>query len=181
MRITMSGLPYSGKGELRGPLAKALSIPEFSVGDLRRLYAKEQGWTIEKLNEESEKDPIWDIRADKYQKDWAQNNPNFLLEGRLSYHFIPDSIKLFMNVSDEVAAQRAIVANRDSEKTYPTLKEQILANKRRCTSDCLRYFNLYGIQNCYDQQHFDIIINTNNSTIEEVLLKTIEKIKGFKK
>ncbi|MBT7706169.1 hypothetical protein HN747_01855 [archaeon] len=179
MRITMSGLPYAGKGELREPLAKVFGLQQFSVGDLRRLYAKGLGLTIEQLNTESEKDPIWDVKADEYQKDWAQENSNFLLEGRLSYHFIPDSIKLFLSVSDKVAAKRAQQAQRDSEHTYKTLRDRGMANRQRCTSDCIRYFNLYGIQNCYDEQHFDIIVNTDGLSKKEVLEETVRQIQEF--
>jgi cytidylate kinase len=179
MKITMSGLPYSGKGELRKSLAKELGLSQVSIGDIRRSYATEQGISIHKLNELSEQDPVWDTRADKYQRKWAQKNPNFLLEGRLSYHFIPDSIKLFLDVSPEVAAKRAMAAPRDSEKKCKTIAEQILVNQKRCESDRVRYFNLYGIEDCYDLENFDIVIDTDSLTIEEVLEKTVQEVRAL--
>ncbi len=179
MKITMSGLPYSGKGTLRKNLSDSLGLDEFSVGDIRRDYAIKEGISIHELNEKSEKNPKWDKDADTHQQEWAQKHKNFLLEGRLSYFFIPDSIKLFLDVSPNVAAVRAINDSRDSENKCKTIGEQIITNQKRCTSDCIRYFNIYGIKNCYDLNNFDIIIDTSKLTPEQVLRKTIEEIKLF--
>lgn len=179
MKITLSGLPYSGKGELSKGLVEVLKIPYFSVGDLRREYAQKEGLTIHELNEKAETDPTSDRLADEYQQAWAKRHENFILEGRLSYHFIKDSIKIFLTVSPEEAAKRALLSNRISELKETDLAKQIEKNQQRCDSDVRRYFSLNKIQNCYDPKNFDIIVNTTNLTKEEVLekiLKEIEKI-----
>lgn len=177
MKITLSGLPYSGKGVLGKKLAEILMIPYFSVGDLRREYAQKQGITIEKLNELSEKDSQWDKRADEYQVEWAKKQERFLLEGRLSYHFIPDSLKLFLTVSPEEAARRALLANRDSEKKAETLEAQINKNEERCQSDVRRYLALYGIENCYNQRNFEVVVDTTDLTPEEVLQRALTGVR----
>ena len=173
----MSGLPYSGKGVLGKRLAKALEIPYFSVGDLRREYAQKQGITITELNLQAETNPESDKKADEYQVEWARENEKFLLEGRLSYHFIPESIKLFLHVSPEEAARRALLDNRTSEEKARTLEEQIDKNQERCRSDVKRYNKLYGIGNCYNWKNFDIVIDTTRLTPEEVLEKALEEIR----
>ncbi len=177
MKITMSGLPYSGKGTLGKKLAEILIIPYFSVGDLRREYARNQGVTIERLNELAEKDPKWDRLADEYQIEWAKKQKSFLLEGRLSYHFIPESIKLFLTVSPEEAARRALLDNRNSEKKAETLEEQIIKNRERCQSDVRRYSTLYGIENCYDPKSFDIVIDSTKLSPEDVLQRALTTIR----
>lgn len=175
MRITISGFPGAGKGTLREKLSKDYNIPSFSVGDLRREYALTLGKEIQEFNKLSEKEPIWDIKADEYQKKWAEKKESFILEGRLSYHFFPESIRIFLDVAPEVGAERIISANRSSEKKY-SLDEQIIANKKRCESDIERYSKIYGIKNCYDENQFDIIVDTTKRTPNQVFRFVNKKI-----
>jgi cytidylate kinase len=181
MRITLSGGTYSGKGTLRRPLAKQLGLENLSAGDLRRSYAKKKGIDIHELNRLSEIDPIWDVKADEYQQEWSKKHPNFIIEGRISYHFIPDSIKIFLYVSPEIAAQRALKTTRESEKKRDNLFEQINANQIISKSDAKRYRKIYGIENCYDLAHFDIVIDTTPLTPRQVLKETLEQIAYFGK
>ncbi|MBC8435102.1 AAA family ATPase [archaeon] len=180
MKITLSGLPYSGKGELSKKLVPILKIPCFSVGDLRREYAQKKNITITQLNVLAEKDPQSDKLADEYQQAWAKEHQDFLLEGRLSYYFIKDSIKLFLTVSPEEAAKRALLDDRSSESKENSIEKQIEKNNKRCNSDVKRYFALHKIKNCYDPKNFDIIIDTTNLTKEEVLGRTLEELEKLK-
>ncbi len=179
MKITISGLPGAGKGELRKNIENEYSIKSFSVGDLRREFATQRGLTIQELNKIGETDPSTDKEADAYQQQWAQLQENFILEGRLSYHFIPKSIKLFLTVDPEIGAQRILEAKRHSEIKTATLQEQIKINQQRCESDIQRYLQIYSIENCYDKKNFDIIIDTSNKTLEEVLKSTKRKITQY--
>ncbi|MCL5018241.1 MAG: AAA family ATPase [Candidatus Pacearchaeota archaeon] len=175
MRITISGFPGAGKGTLRKMLSEEYNIPSFSVGDLRREYASTLGMEIQDFNKLSEKEPIWDIKADEYQKEWGKEKEFFILEGRLSYHFFPESIRIFLEVDEKTGAERIIYANRSSEKKC-SLDEQIIANKKRCESDIERYSKIYGIKNCYDENQFDIIADTTERNPEQMLNLIKKKI-----
>lgn len=174
MRITISGHPGSGKGKLGKSLEKLYKIPYLSAGDLRREYARKIGISINELNKKGERDPSTDKKADEFQKKWASKKKNFILDGRLSYHFFPNSIKIFLTVHPTEGAKRIIGANRKEEKTLKNLRKQVRLNKKRCKSDIKRYSKIYGIKNCYNLKNFDIVIDTTGRTSEETL-KIIEK------
>lgn len=176
MQITISGFPGSGKTTLGELLSKEYQIPFFSVGDLREEFAKSRGMTIEQLNELGKTNPRTDTEADEYQREWAGKNPDFILDGRLSYHFIPDSIRIFLDVSKQTGAGRIMQNPREDEKKCTTLEEKITANIERCQSDIERYSRIYGISNCYKEENFDIVIDTTNRTPEQVLDLVKKKI-----
>jgi cytidylate kinase len=169
MKITISGLPGAGKDILRRKLEKEYVIPSFSIGDLRREYAKKMGMDIQKFNKYSEKNPEGDIQADNYQKEWAKKHKDFILDGRLSYHFIPESIRIFLAVSPEIGAKRIFQEKRKSEKKVSSILDQKKLNLERCISDVERYKERYGIKNCYDENNFDIIIDTTKRSQEETV------------
>lgn len=169
MKVTISGFPGSGKTTLGKLLCKECQTPFFSVGDLRGEYAKIKGITLEELNELGKKDQSTDRDADRYQTEWASKKSDFALDGRLSYYFIPDSIRIFLTVSPEVGARRIFQDQRDDEKICGTVEKVLEANQKRCQSDLERYAGIYGIDNCYDEGNFDIVIDTTNRNPEQVL------------
>jgi cytidylate kinase len=177
MKITISGNPGAGKGELRKLLSKKLKIPSFSVGDLRREFAKRKNITIQELNKLREIDPSTDKDADKFQQEWASEKKEFILEGRLSYYFIPNSIKIFLKVNAKIGSTRILKNMRETEQKVKSLEEQITITQERIRSDIKRYHEIYQIKNCYDEKNFDIVINTSNLTIKKVLDEVIKKLK----
>lgn len=179
MKITISGLPGAGKGTLIKRLGEEYKLPAFSVGGLRRKYAQKQGMSIAEFNELGEKNSITDIQADEYQKEWAKENQNFILDGRLSYFFIPESIKIFLTVEKIEGAKRIQEAARESEISQPTLEEMINLNKRRCESDIKRYKTIYNIEDCYKEDNFDVILDTTHRTPDEVFKLVKKKILDY--
>lgn len=179
MKITMSGLPGAGKGTIGKMLAEHFKIKFMSVGQFRRNLAMEQGLTIEELNKIGETENWTDELADTHQQKLNDSDEKFIFEGRLSWYFIPNSIKLFFTINENIAAERIFKNQRDSEKKFNFVEEVVEYNKERNQSDILRYNKIYGIENCYDKANFDIIIDTTNKTIENVYLETIKKIKNF--
>ena len=170
MKITIAGMPGAGKGKLRKNLEKKYNIKSLSIGDLRREYAQEkEGLSIQEFNDLAEKNPKYDLEFDEYQKEWGKKNKKFVIEGRLAYHFFPESIRIFLDVDKKIGAQRILEANRDSEKKCNSLEEQVKVNEERCASDVIRYWNAHQVKNCYDQDQFDVVIDTTKRNEEEVL------------
>jgi len=173
MIITISGKPGSGKSTIANLLTRELKLKRYSVGDFRREMAKKMGLTIHQLNELGEKKEFTDKDADNWQVEIGKKEDNFIIDGRLSYHFIPNSIKLFLDVSPEIGAKRIMDDNREEEKIVDG-KMAVELWSKRVESDIMRYKKYYHL-NPYDLKNYDYVLDTSKLTIEEVL----KKVKDF--
>src|SRR3989338_8656535 len=101
MIITISGMPGSGKTTVANKIAKKLKLRHYSMGDLRGEVALKHGMNIDELNKLGEKKRWTDKEIDDYQRRLGKTQDNFIIDGRLSWYFIPKSIKIFLNVKLE--------------------------------------------------------------------------------
>lgn len=175
MIITISGKPGSGKSSVGILVAKKLGFKYYCIGDLRREMAKKKGISIWELNKLGEEDPSTDLEPDKFAEEKGKKEDNFVMVGRTSFHFIPKSIKFFLDVDPKVGAERVLNHSRNDEK-YKDLDEAIEKIRKRRESDKLRYKKYYNL-NVFDKKNYDYVIDTTNLTIEEVADKIIEKIR----
>jgi len=186
MIITIHGPAGSGKGSVAKALAEKLHYKRYSVGDFRRLKAKELGMTLEEYNNLGEKDPSTDRKADEWQKQLGFKEDNFVIDGRTCFYFIPQSVKIFLDVNDNIAAKRIFEdnkknPNRINQKHAKTLVEQKKISMERNESDRERYARWYGIKDFRDKKHYDLYIDTSRLTIEEVTDKVLGYLKGCRK
>ncbi len=175
MIITISGAVGSGKSSIGILVAKKLGFKYYCIGDLRREMAREKGISLEELNRLGEKDPSTDLEPDKFAEEKGKKEDNFVMVGRTSFHFIPKSIKFFLDVEPKIGAERVLNHSRNDEK-YKDLDEAIEKIRKRRESDKLRYKKYYNLD-VFDKKNYDYVIDTTNLTIEEVADKIIEKIR----
>jgi cytidylate kinase len=180
MKITIGGLPGSGKTSLGKNLSKKYKIPFLTAGGLRRNIAKDLGMKIHELNKLGEKHPWTDKVIDSFQKQLGKINTSFVFEGRLSWFFIPDSIKILLMVTKKEGAKRIFNKQRDSENKFKTEKEVIKYNDKRQKSDAKRYSKIYGIKDYYSTKNYDIIIDTTNLTKKQTFKKALKEIRKEK-
>ena len=105
MIITISGLPGAGKTSVGKMLAEFWGWPFYSMGNLRRQAAAQRGLTLAEYNALGENDPQTDLAVDRYQEELGKTQDNFVIEGRTSWHVIPQSIKIFLTVEPQIGAQ----------------------------------------------------------------------------
>jgi len=179
MKITISGLPGAGKGTIGKMIAKHFGIEFMSVGQFRRQIAMNRNLTLDELNKIGETESWTDELADDHQKKLNIGSSKFIFDGRLSWYFIPNSIKLFFIIDPKAAAKRIFKDQRISERKFKSINEIIEYNKTRNASDALRYKKIYGIENCYNEKNFDIIIDTTGKSPGDVFSIVIEKIIQF--
>ena len=180
MIITINGLPGAGKSTLARYLAKKFKLKYYSIGQIRREIALKKGLTIDELNKLGEKDPSTDKPIDNFQKNLA-NEDNIIVDGRLSWHFIPKSIKIFLKVDMRKGAERIMKAKRKSERPYKSLNDAIKEIKQRIKSDKKRNKKYYNINNIYNIKNYDIIIDTTNLSIRGMCNTAEKVVKGFRK
>lgn len=178
MIITISGLPGSGKSTIGKMLAARLGYKFYSVGDLRGKMAQERGLTIEELNALGEKERWTDKEADDYQIALASREDNFVIDGRISYHFIPQSFKLFLQVDLDEAARRVFASPRTDEKPAQNVGEVKRSMQERLASDARRYKQYYGIT-YPDHKAFDLVIDTTDLTPNAILDKILRALQKF--
>jgi cytidylate kinase len=116
-----------------------------------------------------------DVEADNMQKELGMKGNEFIIEGRLAWKFCPKAFSIFFDCDPEVAAERILKDNRESEKNFYSIEEAKEANLRRMESDTKRYEQKYGHgYDCYNPKNFNFVINTTNLTPEAVVEKVLQ-------
>lgn len=180
MIISISGVPGSGKTSTAKLLAERLGVPFYSMGDLRGKMALERGMTIDALNKLGETEAFTDKEVDDYQRELGEKEKDFVIEGRLSWHFIPHSFKVLLLCDLHEAARRIFEArrsraekDRSDEPAYSSAEDVERSITERTASDVRRYQKYYGVD-YRDPSHFDLVIDTTalngpEATVEKIL------------
>lgn len=180
MIISISGRPGSGKSTIGKMLAKKLGYDYISVGDLRGEIASEKGMTIDELNELGLEQSWTDKEVDKKTEELGKTKDNLVVDGRMAWYFIPDSIKVFFDVDLNIAAERIFKNQRPDEKPVESIREmkQVLSNRMENTQKRLKKW--YGV-NYLNFSNYDILIDTTGQSPESVLEKLLLAIDKLKK
>jgi len=183
MIITISGNPGSGKSTIAKALAEELGYKRYYMGGIYRELARKRNMKIEEILKLAETDKSIDKEVDNYQIN-LRNEDNIIVEGRISFHLIPNSLKVFIIVDEEEAAIRIFKDLQDKSKNnernqdeVSSLKEMLQKNKERMKGEVRRYRKYYGIENTYDKNNYDLIIDTTGLSIEQSIEMSINKIK----
>lgn len=172
MRITISGLPGSGTSTVSKLLSDKYGLDKYSVGQWLRDIADERGVSISELNEDIEDEEKVDEYLDKRQKALNEED-DFVLDSRLGFYFLDDSIDIFLDVSRLESVRRII---NDPERSvmgnYNDVKDDI---ERRIESEQKRFKNLYDVD-FLDKTQYDKVIDTDSKKPEEVVEAVSELI-----
>ncbi|MBD3313645.1 AAA family ATPase [Candidatus Woesearchaeota archaeon] len=177
MKITIGGRAGSGKSTVARLVAEKLGLKHYSMGDLWREMADERGVSILELNRLVEKDKDIDLETDRKQEELGKREDDFVIDSRLGFHFIPDSIKIFLDVGDDAGAERIFNATRGKVEEYSSVEATKQELKKREESELKRYKKLYGVDYT-DKSHYDAYIDTTSKSINEVVDNIVEKVKS---
>ena len=169
-KITIFGLAGTGTSTVGKMLAAQCMCTFVSTGGIFREQAKEAGVTMQEYNKMAEKDPSIDQKLDARIVEIGKLHENLVLESRLGWYFVPDSLKVKF-VCDE-AERFARVAHRDSL----SFEEAQRLSEIRENSHAERFKKLYGIDDYGDDKHFDLVINTTHIRAHEVLELICKKL-----
>lgn len=177
MILTISGVPGSGKTTVAKILSDKLGMPYYSMGGLRAKLAEERKISLDELNAIGETDPTTDTSVDDYQRELGKTTDNFIVEGRLSWYFIPNSIKIFLSCESHEAAKRIFESrkytkNREDEPMYRNVEETRKTIEERIASDVRRYASIYGVD-YREPSHYDFVIDTTTLTGPEATANII--------
>lgn len=175
MIITLSGLPGSGKSTIGRMLAQKLGYKFYSMGDLRGKLAMERGMTIDEFNKLGETEDWTDKKVDAYQKKLGETEDNFIVDGWLSFHFIPHAYKIFLSIDPLVAAARIFQNPRPDEERAKDVAEQIKMLRERMEQTDARYQKYYGIS-FRNHKSVDLMIDTSHLTPPQILDKILRAL-----
>ncbi|MGC8565391.1 MAG: (d)CMP kinase [Thermoplasmata archaeon] len=174
MIIIISGPPGSGKTTVARMLSEKLNYPLVSSGDIFRSMAKEHNMDIESFSKFSERNDYIDREIDDKILKIMKNNGNIIIDSRLAGWFAKrnniDAFKIYLNASREKRLERI---NR-REKT--SMDDLVLREK----SEIKRYKHIYGID-FKDLSIYDLVIDTENLSPEDIVNKILESVKKWAK
>lgn len=179
MIITLSGYPGSGKSTVGKLLAQRLSYQRYSIGDLQRRLAAEHGMTLQAWNALEETDPSHDQKIEAYQEELGTREDNFIIDGRISWRYIPHAFKVFLTVDPAEGARRifshAQYGDRPEEGHYTSVDQVQQEVAIRIASEHKRYKEYYGLI-WDDLTQMDLVIDTSNISPETVVEQIIDKM-----
>ena len=178
MIITISGKPGTGKSSIAKRLAEKLHLKHYSTGDLMRQMAIERKMSLIQLSELAQKDPEIDRELDERKKKLGKTEDNFVIDARIAFHFIPKSIKIYCDANMDTAAQRVFKSKRNEEK-LPSVNATKKELAKRIASEKMRYKKYYGVD-YYDTKNYDLIIDTNGVTVEDMVKTVLDFLKEKK-
>jgi len=173
MIIALSGFSGTGKTTIKNLLAERLGLRSYSMGDLRGKMALERGVTIDELNAQGMTDASTDREVDEFQTHLGQSEDNFIIDGWLSWHFIPHAFKIQLTVDPAIAAERIYNAKknesgRDDEPDFSSVAETQRILEDRVGYNEARYQKWYGFSLRNDGK-YDLVVDTTHRTPAEIL------------
>ena len=175
MILTISGLHGTGKSTIAKLIAEKLGLQYYSTGQAFRDLAQEMNMTLEKFSEYAEKNPEIDKKLDSKILGIARKG-NIIIDSQLSGYILKSiaAFKILLICPLEIRVKR--MAERDNVNYKLKLKETEMREK----SELERFKHLYNID-LSDQEEiqdlYDLIIDTENLTIEDVLEKILSTLK----
>ena len=172
MILTISGKHGSGKSVIGKKIALALDIKYYSTGQAFRDLAKEMNMSLEEFTQYVENHPEIDQEYDKKIMEIAKKG-DIIIDSQLSGHLLQNiaDFKILLKCPLETRVKR--MAERDQTSYEEKLKETMVREK----SEQERFKILYDID-LEDNKTYDLIIETENLSIKEVLNKILSVIKS---
>jgi len=179
--IVISGPPAVGKTTVAKGLAKEFNLQYISGGDVLKEMAKEHGfnsdgddwWDTEEgmtfLNQR-EQNSEFDKNLDKKLIDLFNQGGMVITSYTLPW-LIDNGVKIWLEGSHESSTKRMQSRdNMSSKNAYQITKDRFDKNKAL-------YKKLYGFNFGEDKAVFDVIINTDNLTANQVIDVTTETVR----
>lgn len=188
MIITISGTPGSGKSTVAKFLVQKLGYERVYAGGIMRDTARERGLTLEQfmdyLSHDTKLEQEIDYKVREKAYELERSGKNVVVEGRVHYHLIPTSIKVYIKVDEVEGARRILKDLQDkqamqdrNQKMVETIEEMVKVNAQREEIDAKRYQHIYGIDHRIESQ-YDLVVDTTSMNAEQAALKVLDFVRN---
>lgn len=160
MRITIAGDIGSGKTTIARIVGEKLGVKPLSTGGIQRQLAAARGVDTITLNLLAEEDPSIDAAIDGHLRSLPEGP--LVVESRMAWRFVPDTLKVFLYVVSEAAAERIVSASRGDE-VYSHQQHALRAIDARRMSEIKRFSKYYAV-NIADLRNYDLVVDTTHAT-----------------
>jgi CMP/dCMP kinase len=183
MIISIHGKEGSGKTTIAKMLADTFGYKRYYIGGMRREAARKIGMTLEEYNTWSETHPQGDKEFDEYLTKLGKTENNFIIETRTAFHFIPKSIKIYLDVSESVAAHRIFndkkLKERNERTKIQSIEEITEGIRKRRQSDIRRYEKYYKLD-IHNPSHYDLVVQTDDLSVQQAFERIVSFLKTKK-
>lgn len=181
MYITITGELGSGKSTIAKLLQQNYGFELYSTGSIQREIAKEKGITTLELNQQMSNDihNKYDKMIDEKTVELSQKSvgKDIVFDSRMAWHFVENSLKVYVTVDPCVAAGRVIQAGRGAEEQYASLEEATHSLLKRKRLEDSRFAEMYLV-NTTDFHNYDLIVDSTAVSAEELTEMVVEKAKS---
>ena len=142
--------------------------------------AARKGVSLTELNEMAETQAEIDRMVDDYLVGLNDTEENLVLDSRMAWHFVGDSLKIRLTVDADVAVDRIFKDGAELREKFSTMDQARNEVARRKSSEVMRYKNLYGVD-ISDENNFDLVINTSRKAPQDVTAAFEEAFFAYKR
>jgi cytidylate kinase len=178
VKITVSGHPGSGTSTLVNKLVQVNNWTSLNGGDIFRSEAKNRSMTLSDFGELCKNDLQVDRELDELLKEkMSGENSVDIVESRLAgwwaYQLNLNCVRLWIDVNDEVRAQRVVAREGGA------ISQALENNAKRSAIDASRFSELYGILP-QDPEAYTHVVDASEMSIDEVLSCVVNILEEFK-
>lgn len=166
--ISITGKLGSGKSTVTKELCALWKCNKYSTGDAQRQLAQQRGITTLELNLISEKDPTIDKEIDGMFGKIALSDEDLIVDSRMAWFFLPQSLKIKLTVQGFEAARRVLHDLERTSENRSTIEETYQNLKSRRESERRRFIQTYGVD-IEDERNFDLVIDTTDANPTAVI------------
>ncbi|MFZ0774214.1 MAG: cytidylate kinase family protein [Candidatus Sulfotelmatobacter sp.] len=167
--VTISGDLGSGKTSVSRVLSTKLGYKYVCSGSMHRTIAEEMRMNLLEFNLYAESDPSIDDRIDSALITLANEGASYVIESRVAWHLLKNSLKVYLVVDPDVGAMRVMSdMNRLNEPLYLNHADTKAQLRARKESENRRFVREYGVD-CSDLRNYDVVIDSTSSTSGQVV------------
>lgn len=170
-KITISGKICTGKSTLLKNLQKELNWPIFMTGKLFRNYVTKNKFRLEQAEEQNEK---LTKEIDYKVRDLLNRKGHLIVDGWMSgimANGLSNVLRILLICQDDIRYQRFA----DREKI--SLDQARIRVDERQNNWLSKLKKIYKRGDFMDPKNYDLIIDTSNLSLEDILKKVLQKIK----